>query len=683
MVRDVAVRPGLQLPQNPAVSGMDLKLAKVILWPKNPKNAIREVPFASVGVSVVSGWSQKGKSALIHIIDYCLGSEKCAIPVGEVREKVAWFGLLCHLPRKRQLLLARKNPGDHVQSSEMVLIEGANVAVPVDIETAEKVGHAAVIKRMDGLAGLPSHDIATGESGFSGPPSFRDMAAFEFQPQHIIANPHTLFFKADTFEHREKLIRSVLPYVLGAVDAETLEAQAQLRLAETEFNGKNLELQQAKKAADVWLPRLQSFYAIARDQGLLPSAPEPRAEWTPQTYRDLLRSATEEARTDTAMHLPVDATRQVVTEISSLRQESARLSRTISDRRRRFEKIQAVRAAAGGYVASLQEQSTRLAPVGWFAQHVRDTSNCPLCGLSSNATRKVVNRLAEAGDEIASRLATIPSTSESLEGEAVRLEGDIAEAKATRDRIDARLRQWSDYSEQLKHLTNRRDFIQRFVGQLMAALESVDSASDVGTLTTEVAALKRKVERLEKKANEPAIRGRMRTAIESVSKRIGFYAKILDVEHSSRTWELDAKSLMLRTADKAERADHLWEIGSAANWMGYHIATLLALHEHFRSVEQNPVPKFLVLDQPSQAFFPEGIDAARRKSNANSRKLSDDLARLRRLFSALSKAIDRTQRGLQIIVLEHADQSVWKSIAHIEQVAEWRGNDALIPLNWK
>ena len=36
-------------------------------------------------------------------------------------------------------------------------------------------------------------------------PSFRDMAAFNFQPQHIIANPYTLFFKADTTEHREKL----------------------------------------------------------------------------------------------------------------------------------------------------------------------------------------------------------------------------------------------------------------------------------------------------------------------------------------------------------------------------------------------------------------------------------------------------------------------------------------------
>lgn len=662
---------------------MNLKLAKVILWPKNPKNAVRAVPFSPAGVSVVSGWSQKGKSALIHIIDYCLGSEKCAIPVGEVREKVAWFGVLCHLPHRRQLLLARKNPGDRVQSSELVMLEGLNVIVPADIASADKVGQAAVIKRMNQLAGLPSHDIAIEDSGFSGPPSFRDMAAFQFQPQHIIANPHTLFFKADTSEHREKLIRSVLPYVLGAVDAVTLEAQAQLRLAEGELSAKTLELQQAQKAAEVWLPRLQHFYAVARDQGLLATAPEPEAGWTPQTYRALLGSVSAEIGADTAMQLPPDATRQVVREITSLRQESVRLSRTINDRHRRLEKIQAVRAAAGGYVASLGEQATRLSPVGWFAQHVRDASNCPLCGQKSDATHEVVSQLAKASDEIASRLATVPSSSESLEAEAVGLERDIAQAKSTRAIIEERLRQWSGYSEQLKQLTNRRDFIQRFLGQLQAALESVDGASDVSALTKEVAALRRNVERLQRRANEQGIRDRMRLAIESISKRIGFYAKILGIEHSDRTWELDAKSLTLRTADEGERTDYLWEIGSAANWMGYHIATLLALHEHFRSVEQSPVPKFLVLDQPSQAFFPEGIDAARQGRMADPKKLSDDLTRLKRLFEALSKAVDRTQKGLQIVVLEHADQSVWKGVPNIELVAEWRGKDALIPLNWK
>jgi len=44
-------------------------------------------------------------------------------------------------------------------------------------------------------------------------------------------------------------------------------------------------------------------------------------------------------------------------------------------------------------------------------------------------------------------------------------------------------------------------------------------------------------------------------------------------------------------------------IGSAKNWVGYHLAATLSLQAHFID-RQRPVPSFLVLDQPTQAFFP-------------------------------------------------------------------------------
>jgi len=60
--------------------------------------------------------------------------------------------------------------------------------------------------RFNQIAHLPSLDFSTDDVvGYAGRPSSRDMAAFNFQPQHIVANPYTFFFKADTTEHREKL----------------------------------------------------------------------------------------------------------------------------------------------------------------------------------------------------------------------------------------------------------------------------------------------------------------------------------------------------------------------------------------------------------------------------------------------------------------------------------------------
>jgi len=119
--------------------------------------------------------------------------------------------------------------------------------------------------------------------------------------------------------------------------------------------------------------------------------------------------------------------------------------------------------------------------------------------------------------------------------------------------------------------------------------------------------------------------------------------------------------------------------------MGFHVAALLALHEHFRSVAHSPVPKFFVLDQPSQAFFPEGVASARRTPRTQrpkGRTVSDDLTRLKRVFSTLSDAVIRTNGGPTNYRPGTCRCHSLECIAHVKQIAEWRDNDALIPLDW-
>jgi hypothetical protein len=59
------------------------------------------------------------------------------------------------------------------------------------------------------------------------------------------------------------------------------------------------------------------------------------------------------------------------------------------------------------------------------------------------------------------------------------------------------------------------------------------------------------------------------------------------------------------------------EIGSGVNWVGYHLLALLALHRYFIE-KRRPVPAFLILDQPSQVYFPpDPLDAD--KGNINQR----------------------------------------------------------------
>jgi hypothetical protein len=179
---------------------MYFQLRKLVLWPRIDAPP-RVLDFRPGVVNVISGASKTGKSAVIPIIDYCLGADKCAIPVGVIRENCAWFGIVVDTI-EGQKLLARREPGDQQNTGDMVLIEAPEVEVPGRID--EKSINVEVVKAgLNRLAGLSNLEFEPGtDNSFKSRPSFRDLMAFTFQPQNIVANPDVMFFKADTTEHR-------------------------------------------------------------------------------------------------------------------------------------------------------------------------------------------------------------------------------------------------------------------------------------------------------------------------------------------------------------------------------------------------------------------------------------------------------------------------------------------------
>ena len=120
---------------------------------------------------------------------------------------------------------------------------------------------------------------------------------------------------------------------------------------------------------------------------------------------------------------------------------------------------------------------------------------------------------------------------------------------------------------------------------------------------------------------------------------------------------LDVDELMVLISGKNDRKDALWEIGSAENWLGYHIATLLALHEEFLRLGNCSVPSLLMIDQPSQAYFPDvwPEDDGEKVEDVQTRK-SADIAGVHRIFETLALAIKRCKNQLQIIVTDHAGE---------------------------
>jgi len=664
---------------------MKAKISKIILWPKRADKKPRVIEFEMAGVEVITGKSQTGKSALIPIVDYCLGSGKCAIPVGEIRNHAEWFGVVVKMP-SAEMLLARRNPGLLAQTSEMYFDMGPQVLIPEALGDLPTTNAETVIAQLNQLAQLPSLSLTGGdEGGYSGRPSFRDTAAFQFQPQHIIANPYTLFFKADTVKHQEKL-KNMFPLVLGAIDGPTLEQKRILRNLEAELNLARGELERRRQRSLTWTQEFRAFYSQARSLSLLPDVPDPSHDWTTEKYVGYLTPIPGRLKQNPFPAVERGASRRLTREITALRNAEDSIAKAIEDRKRKLNRVERLRSATDGYSQALTVQGQRLQPVPWLSQHLEQNHSCPVCGSESENAANEVKRLVGLTKGVAASVGSVESVNQVLDKESATLDDELRKLESEADSVRQQLSQLELQSDSIRTQRQTLSDIQNFGGRLEQELKKFSEADHGNAIVSKVSELERRAADLRRQLDQGAIRARQDQAIEKISQTIRHYAGILGIEHSERSVRIDIQNLTLTIMGSEGRQDYLWEIGSAANWMGYHVATLLALHEHFLElgdVGTSPVPQFLFFDQPSQAFFPERMNVEKTSGSTPEHEPdSDDVARVQRIFAALSEAVARTKKRLQIVVIDHVGEAYWEGIPNIHVIERWRGTDALIPSDW-
>ncbi|NKX17441.1 DUF3732 domain-containing protein [Ochrobactrum pseudogrignonense] len=75
-------------------------------------------------------------------------------------------------------------------------------------------------------------------------------------------------------------------------------------------------------------------------------------------------------------------------------------------------------------------------------------------------------------------------------------------------------------------------------------------------------------------------------------------------EHSGSSLRLDVKKLTV-VANTVDGPIPLNRMGSGENWVGYHVLSHLAIHWWLR--ERTAPYRFLIFDQPTQAYYPPDI----------------------------------------------------------------------------
>ena len=620
---------------------MDFKIKKIILWPKNDRVSRKEIEFELEMVNIIVGDSQTGKSAIIPIIDYCLGSSKCTIPVGPIRRTTGWFGILV-MSGKTQLLLARAEPGPFKATNQMYYEEGTTIAIPERISESNR-SSSQVVSRLNQLAKLPSLDFSDTDEAkaYEARPSFKDFLAFCFQSQHIIANPYTLYYEADTIEHKLKL-KTIFPLALGLIQAGTLELQRRINMLAEQLKEKRGIWNDKTKIRKAWEAEIKGNYIKAIELGILKDTPFPEDTWKLDDYILYLQQVPELVGEMKFPLLSDGVTSKVIRYITRVQRNETDILNNLEEKSYRLALLQSFKEGSTQYELAIKNQQSRLEPInnGWLQAKLKENQHCPVCGSTEITSRESLNNLIETSRAIKEKIIQINESTDILDKEVTILEKEIQELEkqlnSTRVQLDALGRQ----NEQIERQRKSVEELFRYVGRIEQNLKNLQETRIESELSQAIADLEHQIAVLQAELDKSTSLKDRDAIIKRIGLAIIFYKKILKVEDAENPTEIDEKQLTLKITSTDNREDYLWEIGSGSNWMGYHISAMLALHEFFLTLkDKNHTPSFIVFDQPSQAYFP---DPSRLDAENKNSKNSDDLERVKAIFIAFSEFTNRS-----------------------------------------
>lgn len=660
---------------------MKFLIESLILWPLDQEKDLRILNFKTDKVNIIHGRSRTGKSSILSIIDYCLGSSRCSIPVGLIREKVEWFGLIVHTKGIR-IIIARHTPGVKTVSKEFfvrALNENQEIPKVLNANYDESDLKSLFNDKLLRLSNLSQSD--NNEVGqFDGRASYRDLAAFNFLPQHIVANPNTLFYKADSNEHKERL-RKILPLALSIVDIEYLNKERSRFTLQKHLESLERKQETKKRNLSAWEGDVEKVWNKAIELGLVQNVEVYNLSDRINILNELI-SKIDQVGYDVLMKTPnYKYTNEKYIEY---KQKEINLQKDIDKLRRKIRNYEVMSQSANNFSEAINTEKQRIINFEWIKKNIKDKNTCIACGSENNQLTYLIDNLEKKTNKISGLVKVFTESPiahkeiDQCNTELMKLESSLQEVRLLRlelERID----------------TVTKDSLSKvfiLIGRLQALLINYAENNNEDELGKEIVELRKRIQELDNYFLGKEKLNKSNEVFKEISDLISFYASKFELEKPG-TISLDAKDLTLSFMNKG-RKEYLWEVGSGSNWMGYHISTFLGLHQYFskEELDKNPVLSFLVIDQPSQVYFPtavSGINQLDDYDDIENLKAArgDDILATRRIFEMLNLGLKKSSYQYQIIVLEHADQSIWGDVDGTYEVANWKNKDeGLIPQSW-
>jgi predicted nucleic acid-binding Zn-ribbon protein len=646
-----------------------MQVKAIILY--NHHGERRVVPFKLGAVNIITGESKTGKSSLISILDFCLGRQEFTMFEGVNRDVVAWYAVLLQVGAT-QVFIAKSPPGGHsVQQSQGYITVAAEVQLPALSALHFNTNDANIAAYLSGLLGIaPNETIGVASAGQEVFQATLDHTKYYlFQNQSLVANPSQLFWRQNE-PVIPRHIRETMPYFLGAIQDNRMKLSADLRFG-----------QQLLREATQNKQRAQTVLAKQNESGRKLLV---QAQAIGMLREQIPDSLIVEALTTLSGWVETPTTTTVVSTNNPLDEARIRardLNQSFRNLEQEIEQTRSHIRKASGYTDAVHEHADRLATVRLFdeAEQV-DHTHCPLC-----TQRLPKEEVPATVDQLNTALAQMRADLSGMQRQRPQLEQYLAGRQAQLNTVRAELQQADQRVRTLRRVQQDNAQVQReqqalkLVGRIEAYLEELVDIPNITKLTERVEKGQRYVDDLKRQLSTQEVMAIVESSISMIAQDMTEWAVDLQLSHAGYAHRLDWRKLTV-VADH-ERVIPMERMGSGENWLGCHLICLLALHKFF--IEKNrPVPHFLVLDQPTQVYFPQiGSYRALDGTVQDLAAAGADEAAVGRMFTLFFKVVKLLSPNLQIIVTEHANLDTPEFQAALVE-KPWTNGRALIPREW-
>jgi hypothetical protein len=647
-----------------------MQIQSIILY--NTDGETRTLSFKLGAVNIITGKSRTGKTAIIDIVDYCLGQSSFKIFEGVNRDTVAWYAVVLQI-NGNPIFIAKPPPsGYRTEQSQAFIKIGNDISIPPLSELTLNSNDDAVVEHLSRLIGI-SPNLNIPEEGQSRKPleaNIKHTKHYLFQKQTTIASQEVLFYRQQE-PYIPQTIKDTLPYFLGAVREDYLQLVDEVRRARLRLSRAQKALNEAELIVGEQSSKGKTLIVEAQEVGLI------RRDFSSENTDEVLETLQQTQQWRVGEQLATNESR-----LTELQQELDELRRGFRQKHEQIKEGETFLNAEEGYSSEANQQLMRLEAVNLFHSQSSVSDVCPLCSSQMLQPVPAVSEIKNSLERLQNQVQNVTRRQPRLQEFIQKLRDDLEAIRRQIQEKEQHIEALIVEEEAIREMRDNTNRVSYVLGRISLYLEEITSLDEGSSLRKAVEEAKEQVEQNEKSLEA----SQTEEAVVSILNRIGLrmteWAEALQLEHSGSPYRIDWRRLTV-IADTPERPIPLDRMGSAENWLGCHLIAHLALHQHF--IEQNrPVPHFLILDQPSQAYFPSSdVYQAMSGTQQEMEHADADIEAVRRMFNLLFKVCAQLHPDFQIIILEHANlpEGSFQN-ALVEPPWTGTGTGALIPTNW-